>query len=448
MPGLQNGPDALALVRLSDNLVLQFISYEGSFTATDGPAAGATSDDLAVSEPTSTPLGNSLQLGGQGATYSDFTWLEATNAASPGFLNDHQFIYPCNGDSNLPPVLSTIGDQTVFESNTLSFTVSTSDPNGDTVTCTLSNTPSGASFDGSTFQWLSPAPAGVYTCTFYATDGTLTDSETISITVLTAPSDTLWINEFHYDNDSTDTNEGVEVAGEAATVLSNYVIYAYNGSDGAIYDTLPLSGTLNDEGCGFGAAWFDMPGLQNGPDALALVRLSDDVLIQFISYEGSFTATDGPAAGLDATDVSVNETTSTPIGESLQLTGTGTTAAQFSWSGPASASPGTLNNNQFISGCSGDTDSDNDGMTDQAEFIAGTDPDNPDSLFDINPARQGTAIQFNTITGRLYHVYSTTILPPLSWDIVQTNIVGTGSPITIPIPENDALYIRTGVTLP
>jgi hypothetical protein len=46
----KNGsPDGIALVNPSGK-VIQFLSYEGSFTATNGPALGMTSTDIGVSE--------------------------------------------------------------------------------------------------------------------------------------------------------------------------------------------------------------------------------------------------------------------------------------------------------------------------------------------------------------------------------------------------------------
>jgi predicted extracellular nuclease len=61
-PGLQNGgPDGLALVD-PDGVVVEFLSYEGEFIAANGPAAGTMSTDIGVSEPSSTPVGESLQL--------------------------------------------------------------------------------------------------------------------------------------------------------------------------------------------------------------------------------------------------------------------------------------------------------------------------------------------------------------------------------------------------
>jgi hypothetical protein len=72
--GLQNGsPDGIALVDAS-NKVIQFLSYEGAFKATNGPAIGMTSTDIGIAQTSTETVGNSLQLIGRGTKYSDFTW--------------------------------------------------------------------------------------------------------------------------------------------------------------------------------------------------------------------------------------------------------------------------------------------------------------------------------------------------------------------------------------
>jgi len=85
-PGLQNGdrgpqgvPDGLALVDPADRVV-EFLSYEWRFSAVDGPAQDEPSADIGVHEPTDTPEGFSLQLGGRGVSAGDFRWTApATN---------------------------------------------------------------------------------------------------------------------------------------------------------------------------------------------------------------------------------------------------------------------------------------------------------------------------------------------------------------------------------
>lgn len=160
----------------------------------------------------------------------------------------------------------------------------------------------------------------------------------------------VWINEVHYDNAGTDTGEFVEVAGVAGTDLSDWRLVLYNGNGGALYDDRTLSGLLPDEDGGIGALAFSYPtnGIQNGsPDGIALVA-PNGALVQFLSYEGVFNATDGPAAWTTSGDLGVEESSSTPEGHSLGLVGTGRADADFAWSGPGPASPGTLNVDQTV----------------------------------------------------------------------------------------------------
>ena len=68
---------------------MQLLSYEGAFSASSGPAAGLGSTDLGVSEPGNTPVGQSLQLTGQGRVYQDFAWAGPT-PSSYGAPNQQQ----------------------------------------------------------------------------------------------------------------------------------------------------------------------------------------------------------------------------------------------------------------------------------------------------------------------------------------------------------------------
>ncbi len=165
----------------------------------------------------------------------------------------------------------------------------------------------------------------------------------------------VWINEFHYDNVNSDRNEFVEVAGPAGTSLAGWVVYGYNGADGAVYDTVALSGTIADQQAGYGTLDFEMVGMQNGsPDGLALVD-DQGAVVQFLSYEGSFTAVGGPADGMTSTDIGIAEPSDTPRRTSLQLAGTGSSYADFYWEGPLGKTDGSVNENQVFSGGGGDT---------------------------------------------------------------------------------------------
>lgn len=88
---------------------------------------------------------------------------------------------------NRPPVLDIVGNKTVNENSLLEFTVNASDADGDTLTFSVSNLPAGAVFDPGTrtFSW-TPGfnQAGIYPEVFFqVSDGVLTDSENITITV-------------------------------------------------------------------------------------------------------------------------------------------------------------------------------------------------------------------------------------------------------------------------
>jgi predicted extracellular nuclease len=158
----------------------------------------------------------------------------------------------------------------------------------------------------------------------------------------------VFINEIHYDNTGTDTGEAIEVAGLAGIDLAGWSIVLYNGNGGAPYDTTALSGVIPNQQNGFGTLYFSYPtnGIQNGaPDGLALVDTGGAV-VQFLSYEGSFTAVGGPADGMTSTDIGVSERSSTAVGDSLQLTGTGTAYGDFTWTGPISNTFGQVNTGQ------------------------------------------------------------------------------------------------------
>ena len=89
--------------------------------------------------------------------------------------------------TNAAPVLGPIGNKTVSEEQLLSFSVSATDPNKDTLTCSASNLPHGATFNAttSTFSWTpSYGQAGIYPdIHFEVSDGKLSASENITVKV-------------------------------------------------------------------------------------------------------------------------------------------------------------------------------------------------------------------------------------------------------------------------
>jgi hypothetical protein len=161
-----------------------------------------------------------------------------------------------------------------------------------------------------------------------------------------------WINEFHYDNDGTDVGEFIEVVIEnpGSYDLSDFSVVLYNGANGSQYDSDELSTfTVGSTEGDFTFYYLDYPsnGIQNGnPDGLTLAYQGTLIPGQFLSYGGTFTAIGGVADGETSVDIGVQEGSSTPVGHSLQLTGTGTQYSDFSWQPPAPNTKGALNNGQ------------------------------------------------------------------------------------------------------
>ena len=159
----------------------------------------------------------------------------------------------------------------------------------------------------------------------------------------------VFINEIHYDNAGTDAGEAIEVVGTAGENLAGYQLVLYNGSNNQVYrtDTLAAGSAAT---CGgqvrFAVVHYPVDGLQNGsPDGVALVDPQGQV-VQFLSYEGTMTAANGPAAGITSTDIGVAQASNTPVGLSLQLGGTGNVAADFAWHDPAASTFGSCNFDQ------------------------------------------------------------------------------------------------------
>ncbi len=164
-----------------------------NFTVTasdpDGPAPSLTTSTL--------PTGASFTDHGDGSgtfdwtpTYSQAGVYYVTFYASDGIDTDSEEVEITVNDVNRAPVLNPIGDKTVKALTNLNFTVTASDPDGTTPQLSAVDVPSGASFtdnsDGTgTFDWTPVlADTGSYDVTFIAYDGSLADSEIVTITVL------------------------------------------------------------------------------------------------------------------------------------------------------------------------------------------------------------------------------------------------------------------------
>ena len=309
--GIQNGdPDGFALVDAS-GAVVEFLSYEGVFTASDGPAAGRTSIDIGVREAGNEAVGLSLGRTSAG------TW-GAPAANTFGACNDAgQAPVVVVNNVTVTPLTATI-----TTGGTQQFTATAFDAGGQTV-------------PNITFTWTSTAPAVATVDATGLATGVSPGDATIRAAAPNGVSNTaaLRVNapapgtppavrftEIHYDNNGVDTGEAIEIEGPAGTSLAGYSVVLYDGTGSTAYNTMTLSGSIPATCGARGVVVINYPsnGIQNGsPDGFALVNAGGSVL-EFLSYEGTFTASDGPAAGVLSTDIGAAEAASTAIGQSLQ----------------------------------------------------------------------------------------------------------------------------------
>jgi PKD repeat protein len=164
------------------------VGVELAFTAT-ATDADLPAQTLTFSLGAGAPAGAAITAGGA------FTWTPTSAGSFPitiqvsdGSLTDSETITVTVSDApNAAPELNAIGGKTVDEGSLLSFTATATDPDGDDLTFTLeAGAPAGAAITaGGAFTWTPTEDQGpgVYPITVVVSDGTLTDSETIQVTV-------------------------------------------------------------------------------------------------------------------------------------------------------------------------------------------------------------------------------------------------------------------------
>jgi hypothetical protein len=184
--------------------------------------------------------------------------------------------------------------------NTVYITPTVSELGGDTVTLWATNLPGTATYPttnalapfGQVFAWTpTDNDVGTHNIEFLAADDDGTD--TVSFVVYVEPSHNIWFNEIHYDNagpGGIDVDEGWEICGLAGVSLANYTVEKYD--NGLTYGNEAMTGTIDDEGTGYGAVWTTaLSGIRNTTEGgdiggLALLYASggNTTVVDFVSW--------------------------------------------------------------------------------------------------------------------------------------------------------------------
>lgn len=168
------------------------------------------------------------------------------------------------------------------------------------------------------------------------------------ILIEASPMTNAFINEIHYDNTGIDSGEYVEIVSDGNIDLTNWSLLLYNGKNGTVYNSFKFdSWSYVNTNAQFDLYTIETVGIQNGSsDGLVLFDGTD--IIQFLSYEGVFTANSGIAKSFTSIDIGVAELSNTPVGLSLQLTGAGTGYSDFTWGTSQLSTFGLLNIGQEL----------------------------------------------------------------------------------------------------
>ena len=209
--------------------------------------------------------------------------------ASDGSLADTATVTITVNPVNDAPVLDPIGPKAVAEGSTLTFDVSASDVDGPSLTVTAAPLPGGATFNGTTFDW-SPdfAQAGTYNVLFTAFDGSLTDTELVTIAV-------------------SNTNQAPVLDPIGGKAVAEGALLTFDATASDVDGTTP---TVTADPLPVGAT-FDGTTFNWTPD-----------FAQAGTYDVLFTASDGSLADTELVTIAVSNTNQAP-----EISGTPDTSA-------------------------------------------------------------------------------------------------------------------------
>ncbi|MBI4528657.1 MAG: tandem-95 repeat protein [Deltaproteobacteria bacterium] len=225
---------------------------------------------------------------------------------------------------NDPPVLSPIGNKSVNEGQLLTFTISGSDVDGNSLTYSASNLPSGASFNPSTrtFSWTPTyAQAGSYpNVRFSVSDGTVFASEEITIDVINVNSAP--VSNAQNVTTAEDTSAAIVLTGSDPDGDALTFTLATQPTNGSLTGTPPnLTYTPNPNFNGSDSFTFTASDgfLTSAPATISItVTFVNDLPV---ANDDAFTVTEDSEA--TSLNVLANDTTGPDAGETLAIISAG-----------------------------------------------------------------------------------------------------------------------------
>jgi PKD repeat protein len=205
-------------------------------------------------------------------------------------LADTELVAITVNNVNRNPVLAAIGPQSVNENQQLQFVITSADPDGGALTLTAQSLPTNATFadsgNGHGLFTFNPdyTQSGSYNVRFIVSDGSLTDSELVAITVNNVNRNPVLATVGPHG-----VNEGSQL---------QFVITSTDPDGGALTLTaqsLPTNATFADSGNGHGLFTFNPDYTQSG------------------SYNVRFIVSDGTLADSELVAITVNNVNRNPV---------------------------------------------------------------------------------------------------------------------------------------
>ncbi|MFA5104312.1 MAG: putative Ig domain-containing protein, partial [Candidatus Margulisiibacteriota bacterium] len=208
------------------------LTFTVSGTDEDGTALTYSAANL----PTGASFNTGTRVFSWTSSYSQAGSYSPIFTVSDGSLTSSETVVITVTNVNRRPTLTPIGSKSVNENSALTFTVSGTDEDGTALTYSAANLPTGASFNTGTrvFSWTPGySQSGSYSPIFTVSDGSLTSSETVVITVnnvlrtfvITASAGTGGsINPSGGVNVTEGSNRTFEVTAEVGYSISNVLV--------------------------------------------------------------------------------------------------------------------------------------------------------------------------------------------------------------------------------